>query len=402
MFYLYTAKKNNGEIYTGEVDLANRIEVYHKVRAEGGQILSVREKKSSRLPTFLTHVFGDVGIHDKIILAKNLSSMLVSGLGMTRALEVMEKQTHKTTLKELLRGLSQDVNKGVALSEALKKRDKIFPSLFVSMVRSGEESGSLSEALGVVATQMEKSYTLTKKVRGAMIYPALVLSLMVVVSILLLIYMVPTLTGTFNGLGVELPLSTRLIIGASNFMVEHTLWFMNGVVLLILLVISFMKSRVGKIVGDTLFIRLPVIGLVVKEVNSARTTRTLSSLLSAGVPIVTALQVTEDVLGNGLYKRALAEARAAVEKGQAISSVFGKYENIYPPFVSEMVAVGEETGKISEMLLKVALYYEADVEEKTKDLSTIIEPVLMIIIGAGVGIFAISMLAPTYSLVNNI
>lgn len=400
MIYIYTAKNQKGEIYTGEFDAPSRSDLYSKVRNEGGKILSVREKRKERLSFSLG--FSSINTRDKIIFAKNLSSMLGAGLPVTRALEVMEKQARKIALRNLLNSLIQDISRGETLSESLRKKPKIFPPLFASMVRAGEESGNMAEALRVVALQMDKSYALAKRVRGAMIYPAVILSLMVVISILLLIYMVPTLTTTFEGIGVDLPLSTRIIIGASDFMVEHTTVVVGLIALFTLVALSIYRSTLGRRAADSTFIRLPVIGMIIKEVNSARTARTLSSLLAAGVPIVNALEVTEGVIGNHLYKRALAEARMGIERGETISSVLGRHEFIYPAFISEMTAVGEETGKISEMLLNVATYYEEDVDEKTKDLSTIIEPMLMIIIGAGVAIFALSMLAPTYSLVENI
>lgn len=401
MLYAYTAKNTKGEVYTGEFEAASKPDLYTKVRNEGGKILKVRVKRkgtSLQLFGFLS----SVNTHDKIIFAKNLSSMLTAGLSVTRALEVMEKQTKKVALKKLLISLMQDVGKGEPLSESLKKKPKVFPPIFASMVKAGEESGNMAEALRIVSLQMDKSYALAKRVRGALIYPAVILSLMVVISIVLLVYMVPTLTSTFEGLGVELPLSTRIIIAASNFMVTNTLVVIAVIAATVLGALTLFRSAFGRRVADSIFIRLPVIGSLVKEVNSARTARTLSSLLSAGVPIVNALEVTEGVLSNHLYKKVLTQARMAIERGETISSVLSRYESIYPAFISEMTAVGEETGKISEMLLNVATYYEDDVDEKTKDLSTVIEPALMIIIGTGVAVFALSMLAPTYSLVDNI
>lgn len=402
MLYTYTAKDKNGQTYTAELEAPSRNELYEKVRGEGGRIVSVRERRSGNKSSFLSGLFGRVNTRDKIIFSKNLGSMLSAGLSTVRALDVMEKQTRKAALKSLLSELSADVSKGVTLSDALGRRPKVFPELMVSMVKAGEESGNLAESLRIVALQMDKSYALIKRVRGAMIYPAVILSLMVVISILLLIYMVPTLTSTFEGLNIELPLSTRVIIAASDFMVENTLLVIVAIIVLALALYFGFKSKLGKKISDRTFIRLPVVGLIIKEVESARTARTLSSLLSAGVPIIQALEVTEAVLGNHLYKDTLREARGAIQKGETISAVLGRHESIYPAFISEMAAVGEETGKIAEMLLNVASYYEDDVDEKTKDLSTIIEPLLMIVIGAGVGIFALSMLAPTYSLVGNI
>lgn len=402
MLYSFTAKDKHGGEYTEELQAKSKFDVYERVRASGGKILSVREIQVGGVMNTLNKWFSTVNLRDKILLAKNLSSMLTAGLSVTRALDVMEKQARKTALKDLLHSLTIDVSKGEALSIALKRREKIFPQVFVSMVKAGEESGNLAGALHLVAIQMEKSYDLSRRVRGALIYPGVIISLMVVIAILLLTYMVPTLTATFEGLNIELPLSTRVIIYTSNFLVDHTMLVFLTLIAFVVSVISFFKSRVGKRLTDSLFLRLPMIGFMIREINSARTARTLSSLLASGVPIVNAIEVTEEVLPNHLYKKAMSEAREAIQKGETLSRVLARYEFIYPPFVSEMASVGEETGKMAELLLNVATFYEEDVDQKTKELSTIIEPALMIIIGAGVGIFAISILAPTYSLADNI
>jgi len=295
-----------------------------------------------------------------------------------------------------------DVSHGKTLSESLGKQPKVFSQLFVSMVKAGEESGNVSGALGIVSSQMEKSYLLVKKVRGALIYPAVIIFVMIIIGILLLIFMVPTLSATFEGLGVELPLSTRVLIYSSNFLINNILMVLVALIVFATSLTLFLKSRIGRNFSDNLFIHVPVLGLMIKEFESARSARTLSSLLSAGVEIIVALDVTADVLQNHLYKNAIGQARTAIEKGEPMSAVFVANEHLYPLFVGEMVAVGEETGKISEMLMGVADYYEEEVDQKTKNLSTIIEPVLMVIIGIGVGFFAISMLAPTYSLVDYI
>lgn len=400
MNYSYTARNNKGEVYTSTAVADNRLEIYSRVKAEGGIILSIRERKHAVFTEKFAKMFSSVNLRDKILLAKNLGSMLGAGLSLTRALDVMEKQAKKAALKELLHLLLVDVSKGEPFSLALKKRSKMFPTIFISMVKAGEESGNLPESLKLISIQMEKSYELHKRIRGAMIYPSIIISLMFVISVLLLIYMVPTLTETFSGLGVDLPLSTRIIIGASQFMIENKLLFVLGLAGVITLGGVLIRSQAGKRLIQTVSLKLPVIGLIVREVNSARTARTLSSLFSSGVAIVDALEVTEEVVPNHFYQKALNDARTSVQKGETLSAVFHRYENIYPAFVAEMASVGEETGKVSEMLLNVATFYEEDIDEKTKNLSTIIEPVLMIIIGLGVAVFALSMLAPTYSLVN--
>ena len=400
--YKYKAKDKEGNIYERTIEVKNRLDIYNVIREEGGRVVSIREVGNQSILLFWDSIFSNISTHQKITFAKNLGLMMRAGLPLTRALSVMSKQSKSKPFKKLLSELEADVSHGKTLSESLKRWPKAFSRLFVSMVKAGEESGNVSGSLDIVSTQMEKLYLLAKKVRGALIYPAIIISVMIVIAVLLLIFMVPTLTATFEGLGVELPLATRILIYLSNFLVEHTLAVLTGAVLFVISFVLFFQTRIGRNLADTVSVHIPVIGEMVKEFESARSTRTLSSLLSSGVEIIVALGVTIDVLQNHLYKDVLTQVRTAIEKGEPMSAVFIRHERLYPLFVGEMVAVGEETGKISEMLMGVASYYEEEVDQKTKDLSTIIEPVLMIIIGIGVGIFAISMLAPTYSLVDYI
>ena len=400
--YKYKAKDKEGKTYERTIEVKNRLDIYNVIREEGGRVVSIREVGNQSILLFWDSIFSNISTHQKITFAKNLGLMMRAGLPLTRALSVMSKQSKSKPFKKLLSELEADVSHGKTLSESLKRWPKVFSRLFVSMVKAGEESGNVSGSLDIVSTQMEKLYLLAKKVRGALIYPAIIISVMIVIAVLLLIFMVPTLTATFEGLGVELPLATRILIYLSNFLVEHTLAVLTGAVLFVISFVLFFQTRIGRNLADTVSVHVPVIGEMVKEFESARSTRTLSSLLSSGVEIVVALDVTIDVLQNHLYKDVLTQVRMAIEKGEPMSAVFIRHEHLYPLFVGEMVAVGEETGKISEMLMGVASYYEEEVDQKTKDLSTIIEPVLMIIIGIGVGVFAISMLAPTYSLVDYI
>jgi type IV pilus assembly protein PilC len=399
--FKYQAKNQAGEIYERTAEAADRIALYKIIRDEGGSVVSVHEERKSKA-NFSFTLFGRVKTQDKINFAKNLGSMIDAGLSVTRALDVMGKQAKSKSMQSLMVELENSVSHGEPLSAALAKRSDVFSQLFISMVKAGEESGSISESLRIVGQQMEKNYLLVKKVRGAMIYPAVIIGVMIVLAILLLVFMVPTLTATFEGLGVELPLPTRILIASSNFLVNHTLVVFSGLIGLIALAVIFFRSRRGRDIVDRFSLAIPVIGELVREVQAARSARTLSSLLSAGVEIVSALGVTAEVLQNHLYKEVMIEAQNGIQKGEQMSVVFSRHALLYPAFVDEMTAVGEETGKISEMLKNVADFYEGEVDQKTKDLSTIIEPILMVLIGIGVGIFAISMLAPTYSLVDYI
>ena len=235
-----------------------------------------------------------------------------------------------------------------------------------------------------------------------MIYPGIIFSVMIVIGILMMIFVVPSLTATFKELNTPLPASTQFIIAISDFLRDHYLISFGLIFAVISGFIYGSKTPAGKKTLDYLALHLPIISGITQETNAARTARTMSSLLSAGVDVVLAAQITKEVLQNSYYKSVLDEVIKYVQKGDSIATIFAAHSDLYPPFVSEMISVGEETGKLSEMLLGVAVFYEDEVEQKTKDMSTVIEPVLMVFIGAAVGFFAFSMITPTYSVLNNI
>lgn len=402
----YTAQTESGETYERTVEAKDRFGVYAHIRKEGGVVIDVKEESTENLfgkvVAFLQGLVGSVSESEKIIFARNLGTMLKAGLSLSRALEALKRQAGNQKLSEVLDSVNADVTKGLSFHEALEKFPSVFSRLFASMVKAGEESGRLVEALDVVAKQMERAYNLKKKVRGALIYPSIVVLAMVGIGILMLIYVVPTLTQTFEELGVELPKSTQLIIAVSKFMSQNTLGFIGLLSLFILGGVSGFRTARGKRLFEYCILHIPVISSIVKEVNAARTSRTLSSLLASGVEIVRALNITRDVVQNSYFKEVLVEAEAAIQKGEALSVVFSRHEDLYPIMVSEMVAVGGETGKLTDLLIQIAEFYEGEVEQKTKDLSTIIEPFLMLIIGAVVGFFAISMISPIYSISSGI
>ncbi len=402
--FKYKAVNREGQTYEASMEAPDRFVVYRKIKENGDSIIYANEVRSQFAVSLskLNTMFSRVKTHEKIIFARNLAAMIEAGLSVTRALAVMEKQTKNKKLKVILQELNEDISRGQSLSESMRQRKDTFSTLFVSMVKAGEESGNLAGSLKVVAIQMEKAYQLTKKVRGALMYPAVIVCIMIVIGILMLVYMVPTLTATFKGLGVELPRSTQMVIAVSDFLRSQYLLAFSGFIVFVGAMVAFARSVVGKRFFDMAFLRVPIIGTIVKEINAARTARTLSSLLSSGVDIVLAIGVTEEVLQNSYYKNVLKKSQAAIQKGDPISAIFIENERLYPIFVGEMMSVGEETGKMADMLLGVATFYEDEVDQKTKDMSSLIEPFLMVLMGVAVGFFAISMLAPTYSLVDAI
>ena len=399
-----TVSGKEGETTEEIVEAADRFAVYRDIRERGERVIEIRE--DIKIPfwsaSFITEVLNPVSMDEKVVLTRNLAAMLEAGLTTSRALAVMERQTRNIHLKSVLGSLIGDVKRGSNFSSALARFPNIFSSLMVSMSRAGEESGKLSDSLRVVATQMERAANLTKKIRGALIYPTIVLIAMVGIGILMLIFVVPTLTQTFEELNTELPPTTQAIITVSNFLSAHTVLALGLIIGFFVAFGAAMRTKTGKKISDWLFLRIPIINGLIMETNAARTTRTLASLLSAGVDVVLSISITRDVIDNGFYKKVLAESEDAVTKGGQLSKIFEKYPHLYPPLVSEMIAVGEETGRLSDLLKETAGFYEDSVERQTKDLSTIVEPFLMLIIGAAVGFFALSMIAPIYSLSNAI
>lgn len=382
----------------------DRFALYRQVEGEGKTVVSLEDASSAfKLPAWTQVRFGTgIKTEQRITFTKNLSAMLGAGLTLSRALSVIERQSKNKYLKEIIGKIQESVKAGSGFHEALAQYPKVFSKLFVAMTKAGEESGKLSDTLTVVAKQMETTHTLTKKVKGAMIYPAIILSAIVVIGVLMLIYVVPTLSNTFKSLGVELPLATRIIVAVSDFMASHVLIVFG---LLVAIVVGFMaiaRSKKGSRAIMFVARKLPVIGELVRETYSARAARTLSSLLSSGVEMLTAIGIAAEVVGDNVFGEVLHEAEELVRKGEPLSAAFSAHEDLYPVFVSEMVLVGEETGKVADMLGQVAEYYEKDVEDRTKDLSTIIEPILMLVIGVFVGIFALAMIAPIYSLSDKI
>ena len=400
--FIYKAKNSAGETVKGQREADDKYELYKLLKEEGLETVSAKEKNQGSFMSFSPHISfgGRVKMQDKINFARNLGLMLKAGLALSRALAVLERQSKNKALKRILSGLINDVNKGANFADALAKYPKVFPPIFISMIHAGEQGGTLSESLSAIASQMDSSYTLTRRIRGAMIYPAVIFCVMIIIGVLMMIFVIPTLLSTFESLGAPLPMTTQLILDASSVFQKDGVF-----ILAILIVIAFVwyrwsKRPSGKRIIHMLLLKMPIIGPLVQEVNAARTARTLSSLLCSGVEVVQSVSITADVIQNVHFRAVLKSAEEAIKKGELMSKIFERNEKLYPAFFAEMLSVSEETGKMGDLLLNVANYYEDDVDQKTKDMSTVIEPIMIVIIGAAVGFFAVSMIEPMYSLVN--
>jgi len=401
--FKFIAIKKTGEKYTAVKESNDKFSLYAELKFEGDTLVSATE--INRKDYWFKRIalpFGSVPEHQKIIFAKNLGSMIEAGLPLAKSLTILEKQIKNKRFKNIIISLGEEIRKGRTLSEASKVYSDVFSNLFVSMVKAGEESGKLSESLKIVGNQMDGMYKLKKKIKGAMIYPSVILSIMVIIGVLMLVFVVPSITSTFRDLNVELPTITKILIGTSDFLKNNIFLTLVIILFISILLYVFSLSKIGKRFFDFIFLKTPIIGNLVRETNSARITRTISSLLSSGVPFAEAILITSEVVQNSYFKNILNEARIKVEKGEPISKVFLENTKFCPIFVGEMMSVGEETGRLPSMLMEVANFYENSVDQKTKDMSTIIEPFLMVIIGLAVGFFALAMVKPIYSIMDSI
>ncbi len=405
--FTYTGKTASGEDIQKTVEAVDRFAVYEIARTEGHTVSSVAEGKAFSIKKFaniekINYYLSRVKADELVMVTRNLGSMLVAGLPLTRALSVIERQSSNPRLKGILKTVQSRINKGDQFHDALAEFPHTFDDLYVAMVKAGEEGGSLADALQILSIQMERASALRKKIKGAMMYPAIVLIIMCAIGVLMMIYVMPSITSTFKNLGSDLPSTTKALMAASDFMNNNTLLTFGGLFGFIATFMYVLKTKIGKRVFSWIVVRLPIIGTIAKEANAARMARTLSSLLSSGVDVIRALNITQDVVQNYYYKQIIKEAARRVEKGVALSETFIERKDLYPILVGEMISVGEETGQIANMLKELAIFYENEVEHKTKDLSTIIEPLLMVVIGGTVGFFALAMIAPIYSIADSI
>lgn len=401
--YNFVAQSFKGEKKTGTLEVKNERELAQTLRQEGYVLLSAdleeSEKKKLRISLSL---FQRVSLTEKMMFTRNLQIMVTAGISLPRAIRTLTKQIKSKRFCQVLLEIAEEITKGKSFSESLVNFPDVFPELFQNMIRVGEESGTLEEVLKVLTRQMEREHDLKSKIQGAMIYPAVILCAMLGIGFLMLVMVIPKLAETFEEMEIELPLTTKLVIGMGTFLAQKWFLFFLIIVILVFILRLILKTTKGKKFLDTLTLKIPIISPIIKKTNSAYTTRTLSSLITSGVPIVRSLEIISGTLGNFYFRQAITESIEKVKKGQKLSEALKPYQVLYSPLVIQMMEVGEETGETSDVLAKLADFFEEEVTNTTKNLSAIIEPVLMLLIGGAVGFFAISMVQPIYSMLGAI
>lgn len=399
--FLYKARTREQEIQSGRMEAKNRTELSANLKQKKLTLISaeeIKEKKSFKMPIFLQRV----GLVDKMLFTRNLAVMLRSGLAFSRAISILSEQTKSKYFSEVLKKIEEDVQKGSALADSLEKYPKVFNQLFVSMVRVGEAGGNLEEVLDMLSIQLKKDHEITTKVRGAMMYPCVILAAMGMIGILMMVFVFPKLLGMFAEAGTDLPASTRFLIFVSDTLRNNGLLLLGGFILFVVFFTKSIKTTAGKRAFDGIMLKLPVVGGIIMKVNVARFSRTLSSMITSGVSIVQALDTVSSTLGNYQYSTSAKDACLKVQKGVNLSDVVSEYGKLYPSMMRHMVEVGEETGSMETTLKQVAEFYEEEVDQFTSNLSSVIEPVLMLLMGGAVGFFAIALIQPMYSIMETV
>ena len=399
--YSYRARDHNGTLKTGTI-AASSEENAADVLAEHKLILTRLTEKRDHgfdIGKIFGAITGRISMKDRVIFTRQLGTMIKSGLPIVQALHILAEQTSNKRFAEIIRDMAGGIEGGTNFSTVLAKHSKHFDKVYVNLVRSGEASGHLDEVLQRLAIQQEKSYALARKVRGALMYPAFVLVALVGATVLMLIVVIPPLKQIFTDAGAKLPLPTQILIVMSDAM--RTYWYLFILVTVVALFAfrKFLKSTAGRNLFDRFKLRVPIFGGLFQKIYVAQMTRTLASLVGSGVPILQALDIVSDSVGNVVFERGIKAAAKEVESGTPLSVPI-RQNPVFPPMVAQMVSVGEQTGKMDSVLDKLAEFYEEEVDNVVKNLSTLLEPLLMVVMGIAVGGLLISILMPIYNLGN--
>lgn len=411
MEYEYRAVTKDGLKKTGVMNVSGQSELARSLREDGYFLVWAKEKIVGAeggskktgfwvgLNSSIGTVFKRVGLDEKMIFSRHLALMIKSGFSLNRALEVLAKQTPNKYFAGVIRDLAVEVSSGKTFHQAVSVHAGIFPPVFLNMVRVGETSGKLVESLRLAARHLKREYSLKRKIRGAMVYPLVIVAAMAGVGAVMMAFVLPQLATTFTELNVPLPLSTQIIFAMSNFMSAY--WYTLVFIALALgyaFYFLFRKTELGRQAVNLFFLKTPIFSDITKKINSARFSRTLNSLLAGGVAMSEAISITGGTLTNSFYSRVVLATKDEIEKGKKLSELLAAHPDLFPPMVTEMISVGEETGSLNTMLMELARFFESEVAVATKSMSSIVEPIIMIVIGVAVGIFALSIIQPIYSI----
>ncbi len=401
--YFYTAKSFDGQTQIGNLFAKDLHALAQSLKHQDLfliEAVSEEEKKKMTLDSFIPSL--GVSSVEKIMMTRNLWIMFGAGLSLVKIFDILSKQAKNKKLKAIMADIDARLNKGETFSDALARYPKVFNDFFVSMVKIGEESGTLEEIFEILSTHMDRAHELKSKIRGALIYPCIILIVMGGIGVVVSTFVLPKFNSFLLGMGIPLPIYTRILIALGTYSQKY--WYLSLVVPVGAVWGYFMamKTKLGRWVRDTILIKMPLLAPFIKKVNSAVIIRSLSSLNSSGISLVRSLEITSDSASSVYFKNALRDALERVKKGDKLSSALKPYANIFPFGALDMMEVGEETGKTSVVLKKLSEFYEQEVIDETKNFSVIIEPILLVFLGLVVAFFAISIIEPMYSSLKSI
>jgi type IV pilus assembly protein PilC len=390
--FTYTARALNGQLKSATIEAKSREDVVQQLRKQKLTVVKVDEQAKKK-------VGGRIPTRDVVIFTRQFATMINAGLPLVQALDILAKQSENPALKDVTRQVVFDVESGHTVADALRKHPKAFTDLYTNMVAAGEAGGILDTILLRLAVFLEKNNALVRKVQGAMIYPGVILSVAVIAIGVLLLFVIPVFKEMFASVGMALPLPTRVVIALSEFLQGY--WYMvaGGIGVAIFLLKRYYATNDGRRQIDGLLLKLPILGDVLRKSAVSRFTRTLGTLISSGVSILEGLEITAKTAGNRIIQDAIMESRASIAGGESIAAPLQKSQ-VFPPMVISMIAVGEQTGGLDEMLSKIADFYDEEVDAAVSGLLAMMEPVMIVFLGVVVGGMVVSMYLPIFDMMN--
>ena len=392
----YTAKNvQSGQLVKGTLDVPSRDEVIAHIRKNRMTLVSIREAPRSLNITF----GGGITTRDVVIFTRQFSTMINAGLPLVQSLNILAQQTENKKLAEVTKAVVYDVEAGNTLADALGKHPKAFSDLYTNMVAAGEAGGILDTILNRLASFLEKNDAIVRKVKGAMVYPAVIISVALLAIAILLIFVIPTFEDMFASVNLELPLATRVVIGLSNLLTNWWFAIIGGIVLVLFGIRQYYATSGGRKVIDSLLLNAPVLGDLLRKSAVSRFTRTLGTLVSSGVSILDGLEITAKTAGNRVIHDAVMTSRQSIAGGETIAAPL-EASGVFPPMVISMISVGEQTGGLDEMLSKSADFYDAEVDVAVSALLSLMEPIMIVVLGVVVGGIIVAMYLPIFDMVN--
>lgn len=405
----YTARTKAGALTKGQLSAIDRSAALAAIARQGLVPVLVKESGGKGLNMNLSSLPGlkslqnrqKVKLKEKVIFTRQFATMINAGVPIAQSLAILQKQTSSEKFRSVIGGMMKKVEGGTPLSVAMAEHGEVFPPVYVNMVKAGEAGGILDEVLDRLAIQQEKDADLISKVKGASIYPAVITTAALAAFIFLMTVIVPKLSVIFDQLGGNLPWYTKIMLNVSHFMTRFSVFIIAGLVAAAIALVRWKKTARGKKILDTIALKSPIVGAIIVKVNIARFARTFGSLMSSGLAVLDALHITSQALGNTLFKEELEQVAVEVKNGRPVSDVLKRSHN-FPPIVAQMISVGEETGQIDKILLKVAEFYEKEVDATVSNLTSVIEPVLIIVLGFMVGSIVLSVFGPISQLTDQV